>query len=386
MKIVHLLYDDIDNPWLGGGGARRAHEVNRRLPHEVTVITGGYPDAPALHERDGVTYCHTPAAASYAQSRLNYMRHAPAIVRRLRPDLLVEDFSAYNPLFSPIWAGRPVVGLVQNVFGRHSRAKFGLKGAVAGLVERPALRQFRHIIVLSRSSGLELHRAVGLRGKHAAVIPSGIASAFYQPPHPTSPARGEEQSSLQSSILFVGRLDIYQKGLDTLLAAFYRVRQQQPDIKLTIVGGGAAEQEGRLRDLIAGYDLSGAIDWRGRLPQAAVARIMRDPSTTMLVMPSRYESWGMTAAEAGAAGLPVLGFDIAGLDEAVATHGLLLPASEDEEERVTRLTEGTLQLWRDPQRRAALAVAGQGWAQKFRWERIVAAQERFYFETLGARP
>ena len=31
MKICHLIYDDLGNPWLGGGGAWRARQIYRRL-------------------------------------------------------------------------------------------------------------------------------------------------------------------------------------------------------------------------------------------------------------------------------------------------------------------------------------------------------------------
>ena len=45
MKICHLIYDDVNNPWLGGGGAVRAWEIYRRLAadHEITLVTGKFP-------------------------------------------------------------------------------------------------------------------------------------------------------------------------------------------------------------------------------------------------------------------------------------------------------------------------------------------------------
>lgn len=381
MRIVHLLYDDIDNPWLGGGGARRAHEVNRRLSdrHQITVVAGGYPAAPMQRERDGVSYRYTPPADRYAASRLRYLRHAPTIARELRPHLIVEDFSAYNPLFSPLWAGVPVVGLVQNLFGDHSGQKYGLLGRLAGLVERPALRRFRQIIVLSRSFGLQLHHAINLRGRHAAVIASGIADVFFSQPQLVRAEVGDDY------LLYFGRIDIYQKGLDTLLAALYLARQQEPSLRLLIVGGGTVEQEGRLRDLIAGYGLGEAAQWRGRLTQAEIAALLHDHACRFTIVPSRYESWGMSAAEAGAAGQPVLAFAIPGLDEAAATHGLLLANSDDEQERVAGLAGGLLQCWGDRGLRARLGLVGREWAGKYTWGRVATAQERFYLEAVGRR-
>ena len=47
VKILHTIYDDVDNPWCGGGGALRAIEINRRLAkrHKVKMLVGNYPGA-----------------------------------------------------------------------------------------------------------------------------------------------------------------------------------------------------------------------------------------------------------------------------------------------------------------------------------------------------
>ena len=56
MNILHTLYDDIDNPWCGGGGALRTWEIARRLSHkhQITILTGAYPDALREETREGV--------------------------------------------------------------------------------------------------------------------------------------------------------------------------------------------------------------------------------------------------------------------------------------------------------------------------------------------
>ena len=48
MKILHLIYDDVENPWIGGGGAYRTREIYQRLSrwgHDCTVLCGNYPGA-----------------------------------------------------------------------------------------------------------------------------------------------------------------------------------------------------------------------------------------------------------------------------------------------------------------------------------------------------
>jgi len=42
MKILQLTYDDLKNPWLGGGGVQRTLDVYKRLSkrHQIRIITG----------------------------------------------------------------------------------------------------------------------------------------------------------------------------------------------------------------------------------------------------------------------------------------------------------------------------------------------------------
>ena len=58
MKICHLIYDDVGNPWLGGGGALRAREIYRRLAerHEITLITGRFPGSSSEEFEEGLDH------------------------------------------------------------------------------------------------------------------------------------------------------------------------------------------------------------------------------------------------------------------------------------------------------------------------------------------
>ena len=56
MRICHLIYDDVANPWLGGGGAIRAREIYRRLAdrHDITLVTGDFPGGKRQEEAEGI--------------------------------------------------------------------------------------------------------------------------------------------------------------------------------------------------------------------------------------------------------------------------------------------------------------------------------------------
>lgn len=135
-------------------------------------------------------------------------------------------------------------------------------------------------------------------------------TAFRALPTPTGPAR-----------IFgaIGRLD-EQKGFDTLIKAFRQC--PDPDIQLHIIGEGA--QESALKTL-AGTDTR--IIFRG---------FQSDPVTALgdidvVLMPSRWEAYGLVAVEALAAGRRLLCNNIDGLSDHARYGGVMMNTANIEE-------------------------------------------------------
>jgi glycosyltransferase involved in cell wall biosynthesis len=106
--------------------------------------------------------------------------------------------------------------------------------------------------------------------------------------------------------LFIGRL-VKQKNVPFLLRAFRKHLETFPDSSLEIYGGGIMESD--LRSSVA--DLTKNIIWRGR--SANIPEIMR--SSTCLVLPSKYEGFGLVLLEAMMMGLPILAADTSAIPE-----------------------------------------------------------------------
>ena len=139
MKICHLMYDDVDNPWLGGGGAVRAMELYRRLAsrHEITVVSGLFPGAELETERDGIRLVRVGSARSYALSRVGYCRAAVAQLQRLEWDLWINEFSAFAPLRVPAALRRQGLLLLPSLHGM-ARARQASAGGWSGVAVRAA--------------------------------------------------------------------------------------------------------------------------------------------------------------------------------------------------------------------------------------------------------
>jgi glycosyltransferase involved in cell wall biosynthesis len=152
----------------------------------------------------------------------------------------------------------------------------------------------------------------------------------------------------------VARLDP-QKGLVHLVDAFPPILQGCPEAYLLIVGDGPlrAELEGRCFQL----GIAGRVLFTGYQIDAHRCLGAMD----LFVMPSLFESWGFTAAEAMAAGVPVICTDIPGPSSFVSHQrtGLIVPPADP-----GAIATAVLQLQSDPARRWALGEAGKAYARE----------------------
>ncbi|MDY7011092.1 MAG: glycosyltransferase [Planctomycetota bacterium] len=169
-------------------------------------------------------------------------------------------------------------------------------------------------------------------------------------------------------IAFVGRL-VFQKNLPMLLEAIGRLRSNRSDIHLVVAGDGP---EAAVLEKVLSEDESGLTIWLGQTDDVAGVLAAAD----VFALPSRWEGFGLAAAEAMAAGLPVIGTKVPGLTELIedGVSGLLID-SEDTDALmavINRLADD-----RDERMRLGSA-AQQRVRDNFSIEANVTAHERLY--------
>jgi glycosyltransferase involved in cell wall biosynthesis len=131
------------------------------------------------------------------------------------------------------------------------------------------------------------------------------------------------QGSLR--LVSIGRF-VEQKGQMVLINALARIRQQIPDIHLSLVGDG--EMRPDLEQAITDLGLRDNVHLTGWLDEQGVRRELS--SAHALVMPSFAEGLPMVVMEAMAAARPVVATCIAGIPELVlpGKTGWLVPAGD----------------------------------------------------------
>lgn len=152
-------------------------------------------------------------------------------------------------------------------------------------------------------------------------------------------------------LVFVGRLAAV-KGVPVLLDALARLRADDPEVTLTLVGDGP--ERGWIEERIAELGLGGAVGITGYLDQDAVAdRLAR---ADVFVLPSFAEGVPVVLMEAMATGLPVVTTRIAGIPELVedGVSGLVVPPGD-----AVALADALAALLADPARREEMGAAGR---------------------------
>lgn len=364
MRILHLDPDDMDNP-LSGGGPVRTYEICRRLArrHEVTVLTPTFPGSTPELVRDGVRYLRLGRKIGDHGSshHLTYLGALPRAVRAHRHDLLVEDFMppcsvTWAPLFLP--RPRARVASVQWFYAREYTAWLKLPFHWG---EHVGLRLHRHFVVLSE----QMQRLITRRrpGAVCRLLPNGVDPGLFE----VDPGVGDE-------LLYLGRLDVDTKGIDLLLQALARVPEA---VRPTLVMAGLNQ---RPEVLAHWLERTGTGPWVRLLgPVDAAGRAEALRRCRCVLMPSRYETFGMVIAEAQAAGKVVVVWDRAPMNEVAGPDCIKVPAF-DVDAYAAAIT-GLIAFDDGALRERGLAA--RAYARRFDWDHIAAGQEAFYAEALA---
>jgi L-malate glycosyltransferase len=105
----------------------------------------------------------------------------------------------------------------------------------------------------------------------------------------------------------------YEKGIDILIKAFSQVSKQNSNLKLLIIGDGPEKES--LSRLAKELGVFNSIIWKGELPWEESIKLLT--RMDIVICPSRFEGFGLTAIEALACGKPVIASGTGGLIEII---------------------------------------------------------------------
>jgi glycosyltransferase involved in cell wall biosynthesis len=236
-------------------------------------------------------------------------------------------------------------------------------------VERPMLRRASAVQVLDRRHG-ELLRQRGVRTPVIEVI-NGYREADVPPIDQL-----HFRSSGTAQLLFLGRIESINKGLDLLIDAFNEVAQTI-DVELTLQGPDAGDLAA-LKAQAAAHKHGNRIHFLPPDFKTSPAKLAA--AADLFVIPSRFEGFSLAAMEAMLAARPVVISDIAGLAPHVraAGCGVVVDAT------VPSIRDGLLNLLSRRSDWPTIGTAGRTYAlDRFRWPRIAAEAMAEYQKLIG---
>ncbi len=230
-------------------------------------------------------------------------------------------------------------------------------------LERQLLEQADAVIAVSRSLA-EDYRKRGWRIPDPIPVPNGVDLAtFHGAPTGHSTRR-------HGQLLIAGRLTP-QKGVDLAIRALARLLPDCPNLHLRIAGIGPWERA--YRNLARELGVSDRVNWLGFLGPEALRQEYQHCG--ILLMPSRFEPFGLSALEAMACGAPVIASWVGGLPEFITPDqsGLLVPPCD-----VPALAEAIRYLVAFPEEAAWLGAGAMTAARALSWERTAQGTLEVY--------
>ena len=230
------------------------------------------------------------------------------------------------------------------------------------------------VLVNSRAIREEILKVYGADGARTQLLHCGLAAEAFDwcgDVTRLQAFRSVLAGSDELLITYSGRLDI-EKGLDTLISAFSLLRRTLPKARLAIAGRGMLQDT--IEQHIGRLGLEGAVHLCGYLKTPVLKYFYR--ASDIHVCPSHYEPFGLVAAEAMAAGTPVV---------VSATGGLTDIVSSGEVGRTFRpkdtqaLADVLLELARNPELRIGLGRAGRRHVREhFSWSILADSAAALY--------
>jgi glycosyltransferase involved in cell wall biosynthesis len=176
------------------------------------------------------------------------------------------------------------------------------------------------------------------------VIPFGIDMDLFRP----------DRSKKKEGAIIIGTAkllrEIYQ--IDILMKIFDRIAEDNPNIGLKIAGDGPQEDE--LLGLKENLRHGNRIEFVGKIENDSMPEFLNQ--LDIFVLPSRFESFGVSALEASACQLPVVAFDVGGLSEILRhdVSAFLVP-----EGNIDKFEEAIRTLVEDEKKRFEMGLAGR---------------------------
>ncbi|MGB8644286.1 MAG: glycosyltransferase [Anaerolineae bacterium] len=361
---------------------------------EVEPVDERFPNARVIHIPAG------PRAPANKHGLISYMDEFIANARAFarREGLAYDLFHSHYWLsgvaaraLQPEWPEAPIIQMFHTLGVMKNRVAIGAQDRETDRrieAERELLHTVDRVVAATPRDMEQMIALYDAPADRIAVIPPGVDTELF---HSVPRLRAKEWigSYNQKTVLFVGRIDPV-KGLDNWFRAMRRVVEIAPDLRnrmcICLIGGDVDDdidpnsEMARLDRLKDDLEIADLVTFLGGRAQSALPYYYS--AADLVVMPSRYESFGLAALEAMACGTPVVASDVGGLSFVVrdGETGYLVPEGD-----IDGLARCILDILLNPPLRARMSERAVEVAQDYAWPVITNRILDLYHNTIQNR-
>ncbi|MEV6393715.1 glycosyltransferase family 4 protein [Streptomyces sp. NPDC051907] len=238
-------------------------------------------------------------------------------------------------------------------------------------MQKRVARRLPSVLTVSGSSQQEIVDHLGVRADRVHVVHIGADTDLFSP----DPAIPE----VPGRIVTTSSADVPLKGLVHLVEALAKVRTENPEAHLVVVGKRA--EDGPVAQLIERYGLNDAVEFVKGITDAELVDLVR--GAQIACVPSLYEGFSLPAAEAMATGTPLVATTGGAIPEVAGPDGetcLAVPPGD-----AGALAAALGRLLADPALRTRLGAAGRERVlARFTWRQAAIGTAEHYRAAIEA--
>ena len=225
------------------------------------------------------------------------------------------------------------LGLMKNLVARSEEERETIERIKTELA---LVKEADQIIATGKTDAQYIQSLYNGDPEKVAILTPGVDLNLFKPGDKLSARHTIGAPVDEKMILFVGRVEPL-KGIDVLLYSLKILLGKHPGLKVCvwIVGGDISQpvdmwpkelkKLSEIRDVL---QISTSVKFVGRKEQEELPPYYQ--AADLLVMPSHYESFGITAVEAMASGVPVITTDVTGVSNLIdEKHSILITSANN---------------------------------------------------------
>jgi|WetSurMetagenome_2_1015567.scaffolds.fasta_scaffold26778_2 glycogen synthase len=245
---------------------------------------------------------------------------------------------------------------------------------LAGLEKKTAQKATLMVAVSKYSMGRILEHYNVDNGK-IRVVPNGVNPERFKQSPDKAAAKAEFGLKNEPCVLFVGNL-IPRKGLPFLVKAAEKIFKEQAQTRFLIAGEGSLKTQ--LQTSLQKANLAENFRFLGKISEGQLPMLYG--CADVFALPSIQEGQGIVLLEAQASEVPVVAFDVGGVNEAVRNGetGFLAKLGNTDE-----FADAILKLLSDGALREKMGANGRKFVvDNFTWDICAEKMHKIYLEVL----